>query len=433
MTDPNRPHDPSQHNDPYGPSAGSPYGPPGAPGPGEGQSGYGQPGLGQPGFGQQPQGGYGQPPAPGLGQQPAYQAPGGPGMPGAPTPGWATPPPPPAGKSGSKMPLIIGGAVIVIIALVVGLMQLGKGNQGTTAAPGTASPGASSAPTGVGAGSATETVQKYFDALAAADPDTIFGLVRGDLPDRTFLTREVMTAAVQANPITNLKLTELESSKYSAEVEAEYTINDRTQRQKFYVSSQDDRWYLSTIAGRLSVDALSPADTGLTINGVPAGDVETIALFPGGYTLGSTSDTFTFSKTKIVVEGLTSATDIYEVKVQLSNNALKSFRDATRKLVNSCKKPGSLKNANCGINFRQPSGVKIKASTIACTPSKMNSIDRMKPTLDTTDMTVRGSLSVSYRCTMKSTKGTSYRGFGGLYSVYGQKTETGWKVSGQRP
>ena len=33
----------------------------------------------------------------------------------------------------------------------------------------------------VGAGSAGETVQKYFDALAAGDPDAIFGLVRGDL------------------------------------------------------------------------------------------------------------------------------------------------------------------------------------------------------------------------------------------------------------
>ena len=104
MTDPNRPHDPGQQNNPQVPSAGSPYGPPGA---------SGQPSYGQPGYAQQPPAGYG-PPGQGFGQapagQPGYQvpgAPGGPGAPGAPTPGWATPPPPPGPgkKGGSKVPL----------------------------------------------------------------------------------------------------------------------------------------------------------------------------------------------------------------------------------------------------------------------------------------------------------------------------------------
>lgn len=400
MTDPNRPHDPGQQNNPQVPSPGSPYGP----------AGYGQPGY-------QVAGG-----------------PGGPGVPGSPTPGWATPPPPPGQgkKGGNKVPLIIGGAVVVVIALVIGLMQLGKGSQGTTGTPGSSSP-AASAPGGGGAGTATESVQKYFDALAAADPDTIFGLMRGDLPDRTFLTREVMTAAVQANPITNLKLTELESSKYSAQVQADYTINDRTQTEKFYLSAQDGRWYLSGITAQLYVSALSPADTGLTVNGVQVGDVERIAVFPGGYTLATSGDTYTFSKTKVVVEGLTSSTDLYDIKVQLSDSALKSFRAATKSLVNSCKKPGSLKNEDCGINFRPPSGVKIKASSISCTTSGTNTIDRMKPTLDATDMTVRGSLSIGYKCTMKATNGRGYSGIESLVAVYGEKTASGWKVSGKRP
>lgn len=433
MTDPNRPHDPGQQNNPQVPSAGSPYGPPGYGQPAQGQSGYGQPG-----YAQQPQGGYAPPPGQGFGQppagQPGYQVPGAPGGPGSPTPGWATPPPPPGQgkKGGNKMPLIIGGAVVVVIALVIGLMQLGKGSQGTTGTPGSSSPSAS-APGGGGAGTATESVQKYFDALAAADPDTIFGLVRNDLPDRTFLTKEIMTAAVQANPITNLKLTELESSKYSAQVQADYTINDRPQTEKFYLSAQDGRWYLSSITARLYVKALSPADTGLTVNGVQVGDVDQIAVFPGGYTLATSGDTYTFSKTKVVVEGLTSSTNLYDIKVQLSDSALKSFRAATKSLVNSCKKPGSLKNDDCGINFRPPSGVKIKASSISCTTSGTNTIDRMKPTLDATDMTVRGSLSIGYKCSMKATNGRGYSGIESLVAVYGEKTASGWKVSGKRP
>ena len=449
MTDPNHPNDPGQPGqNPQGPSAGSPYGPPGAPS-GYGQPGYGQPGYGQPGYGQagqQPPPGYGQPPTQGYGQQPApgYGQPMGsqptgaqPGYqgPGAPGPGWGTPPPPPGqpAKRGSKMPLIIGGAVIVVIALVFGLMQLGKNNQGTTGTPGNSASPQASQGTGVGTGSATETVQKYFDALAAADPETIFGLVRGDLPDRTFLTKEVMTAAVQANPITNLKLTELQSSKYSAQVQADYSINDRPKTEKFTLMSSDGRWFMSRIAARLSMSPFSPADTGLTVNGVTVGDVDAIEVFPGGYTLASTGDTYTFSKTTVVVEGLTSSTNVYGIQVQLSDTALKSFRGATKDLVNSCKKPGGLVNERCGIRFRQPSGVKLKASSNVCTPSGMNSIDRMKPTLNSSDMTVRGSLSITYACRVQSTSGKFYTGRTYLFSVYGQSTGSGWKVSAQRP
>lgn len=468
MSDQNRPQDPGQQNNPQVPSAGSPYGQPGGYDP-AGQQGFGQPpqGYGQPGYGEAPQGAYGEQPQ-SYGQQPTGQPgfpasgqggypqggqgfpPAGAGaqtsaqfgsQPGAGGPGAWTPAPPPGGgqKPGgnNKMPLIIGGAVVLIVALVFGLMQLGRGNTPTTGGtPGSVDPSATASQgTGAGAGSATEVVQKYFDALAASDPDAIFGLVRGDLPDRTFLTKEVMTAATQANPITNLQVTELESSTYSAQVQASYTIDDRTQTEKFYVSGRDGSWYLSSITGRLYVKGLAPADTGLTVNGVQVGDVDSIDVFPGGYTLATDSDVFSFSEDTVVVEGLTSSTDVYDIKVGLSDAALKDFKAATTKLVNSCKKPGSLKNADCGVNFRQPSGQTIVPKSVACSQSGTNSINRMKPTLSTSDMSVRGSLSVSMTCTMKSKKGNSYRGYTGIYAVYATVPADGgsWKVSAKRP
>ena len=469
MTDPNNPQNPNQPHNPQVPSAGSPYQPGyGAPGqqPGygaPGQQGYGAPG--QPGFGQQPsaqQPSYGQQPSGQQGQQPygqqqpaqqgqqpgygqptgGYQAPGaaasGPGQYGAAggqPPAWGQAPVPGAKPAkNNKMPLIIGGAVVLIVALIFGLMQLNRGNNnagtGTPTGSATASQG-----TGVGAASATEVVQKYYDALAASDPDAIFALVRGDLPDRTFLTKEVMTAAVQAAPITGLQLTVQDETKYSAEVQASYTINGRTKTDKFYVSARDGAFYLSTIAGRLYVKGLSPADTGLTVNGVAVpGDADSIDVFPGGYQLASTSPIYAFSKDKVVVEAVSSSsTDMFEIKVGLSDDALKDFKAATTKLVNSCKKPGSLVRDDCGIRFRQPSGDKAKPSTIACTPSGTNSINRMKPTLDTSDLSVSASLSISWTCTMKGSKG-SYRGYDSLVRVYGTVAEDGtWKVTGERP
>lgn len=149
------------------------------------------------------------------------------------------------------------------------------------------------------------------------------------------------------------------------------------------------------------------------------GDADLIDVFPGGYTLASTSPIYTFSKDKVVVEAVSSSsTDMFEIKVGLSDDALKDFKAATTKLVNSCKKPGSLVRDDCGIRFRQPSGDKAKPSTIACTPSGTNLINRMKPTLDTSDLSVSASLSISWTCTMKGSKG-SYRGYDSLVRVYG--------------
>lgn len=453
MTDPNRPYDPGQPQQP--PSAGSPYGPPEgyampgqqntppyAPPPGASQ----QPPYGTPqpppspyGAPQQPHQGYTPPPGMPAGGAPG-QPPGGPGQPPA-GPGWGpapySQPPQQPGQKNAKVPLMIGGAVVVVIALIIGMMQLfNRGGGSTTGTPTESSspqPTASATGGGVGAGSATEVVQKYFDALAAGDPDTIFGLVRGDLPDRTFLTKEVMTAAVQAAPISNLKLTELKASNYSAEIEAEYTINSRTQRQKFYVSGRDNQWYLTTIAARLYVKGLNPVDTGLTVNGIAVPDTDSISVFPGGYTLGTTNDTFALNKDKVVVEALTSSTDVFQIRTVLTAAALKDFKAATTSLVNTCKKPGAMRNAKCNVNFRQPSGQKIKNSTIRCTPSGLNSINRMKPTVDTSDLTTRASLSVRFECRMSSTKGRAFRGYSYLYTVYGQKTDAKWTVTAQRP
>ena len=54
--------------------------------------------------------------------------------------------------------------------------------------------------------------------------------------------------------------------------------------------------------------AAAAADTGLTVNGVAVpGDADSIDVFPGGYTLASTSKVYAFSEDKVVVESLTSS------------------------------------------------------------------------------------------------------------------------------
>jgi len=323
--------------------------------------------------------------------------------------------------------------VVLIVVLIIALMQLGRG----TTPSGTGTPGTggatSPASTGTGAGSPTEAVQKYFDGLAASNPDAIFNLVRSDLPDRTFLTKEVLTAATQAAPITNVKITEGEITKYSGEVSADYTINDRTRTQKFNLTTRDGRWYLMTITARMYVKQLNPTVTGLTLNGVAVPDEDSVDVFPGGYTLGTTSNTYALSEDSVIVESLSSPEDLYEIDTVLSKAGQDGFKSATKKLVNSCKKPGGLKNADCGINFRQPSGVKIRASSVACTPSGTSSIDKMKTSVDPTTLTSNGRIEVKFNCRMQATNGARYKGTSYLFSVYGTNSESGWKASAERP
>ena len=57
----------------------------------------------------------------------------------------------------------------------------------------------------------------------------------------------------------------------------------------------------------------------------------------------------------------------------------------------------------------------------------------MKPTLDTSDLSVRGSLSVKWACKMTATNGSRFTGTDFLFSVYGKKTAAGWTVSAERP
>jgi len=117
----------------------------------------------------------------------------------------------------------------------------------------------------------------------------------------------------------------------------------------------------------------------------------------------------------------------------LTKQGLDGFKAATKKLVASCTKPGSLQNDACNIHFRQPSGARIKGSSIICTPSGTASIDKMKATVDARDLTARSPLAVKFSCRMRATNGSAFKGTQYLFYVYGSKGSSGWKASGERP
>lgn len=239
MTDPNNPQNPNQPHNPQVPSAGSPY-----------QPGYGAPGQ-QPGYGAPGQTGLWRtrpaglrsaavrsaaqlwpaavrsagaaalrvssphnrvssratvnPPAATRHRVPRRPARVSTALQGV-SPGVGQAPVPGAKPAkNNKMPLIIGGAVVLIVALIFGLdaaqpwqQQRRHRHPHRLRRPPRRAPGGCR----VGHRGRAEVLRR-----ARRPTPTPSSPVRGDLPDRTFLTKEVMTAAVQAAPITGLQLT----------------------------------------------------------------------------------------------------------------------------------------------------------------------------------------------------------------------------------
>ena len=84
---------------------------------------------------------------------------------------------------------------------------------------------------------------------------------------------------------------------------------------------------------------------------------------------------------------------------------------------------------SCAINFRAPAGTTFKANSVVSRPSGTGWTDRMSPTRDTSDLTVRTSISVKFTCKLTATNSKLFTGTDHLYSVHGKKIATGWTAS----
>ena len=318
------------------PYAGGQYVPPSAPPQAPGAPQYGAPQNGAPQNGA-PQNGAPQNGAPQYGA-PQYGA--------QPTAGYAAPKGPKRKLGTGALIGIIGGAILVVVLLVVGVVfgisRIG-GMAGGGGGGGGEEPKAQ-------ASSPSDAVTDYLTAIADGDAKTALGYLSSPPNDSTLLTDEALAASAELAPITEIDVPETKGESGSADVTATYLLNGEPITTTFSTSDYDDdgKWEISGGTGSIYTE---PFDgLGLTINGVEV-DAESVEVFPGTYELATSLKNFTLSgPTTVTITEPYESADTSQIKPALTEEALQQFRGLVRAAVDACIASTTLA-AGCGIDL----------------------------------------------------------------------------------
>lgn len=392
----------------HSPTGGQPD-PQGPHGPGGPGSGFGQPSgpaYGAPGgYGAQPQPPYsapGQPVGPGLGG-PALGGPGPAGAPGpyAPmgqpphAPGYAPGPSgpmgpgqpgwPPSNGNRSKLPLIIGAAVLALIILgVAGGLLASRGNDTAGTAPvgpaGQSQSASASAPAPVAA-TASDAVRSYLEALAAGKAATALALGDSQPADKTFLTDAVLADSNSRAPITDIQVPEV-TDEYAFRVDASYKLGSEAVTEDFSVRKVGSGWKLTKTFNEVNLGFVRSKTLAMLINKVPV-KTDKVRLFPGSYAFTSGTPYVNYGEESTVLlkspSDYTSTTS--DLKPTLTEAGTTAFEKAVESKLRKCAQNGELAPSGCPNRIREASYQKIDDDTAKWKLSE-ESLDNLRTRLN---------------------------------------------------
>lgn len=275
---------------------------------------------------QQP-GQYGAPQQPGYapqGQAPQGQAPQGYGQPGQPqyagAPGSA---PRKKGLSTGALIGIIGGAVglvilIIIAVFVFGALSSGGGSQKTASSP-------------------EQAVEEYLTALSEGDADTARKLAGGSSSD-VLLTDDVLKESLEIAPISNIEIDEegISEGKYDETVvPASFDVGDQTVKRDFRLWQGSKGWELSDGLVRISLSQFKGLDP--QVNGEKVG-TDSESAFIGAYRieLGEKNFRLAGDTDTFVVASDDDTATFYELEPELTDEARQRFQEMVRASLNEC-------------------------------------------------------------------------------------------------
>lgn len=349
-----------------GPQQGGPGPQQGAPGQGWGPPAYppqGQPGYPPQGPAQgQPGGGYAFGPFAPAGQpgQPygPYGAPMQPGQPGGPPAG-------PGPKRRSKLPIILGAALLALILLGVAVVALVGRTKATVTPPYSTQqqtdPAQSpSAPAGA-ATKASDAVNGYLQAVAAGKTAEATAYGVSEPTDKSLLNPKIVAESRRRAPITNISVPEL-ADPYATTVPASYRVGKTQVNESFDVLKVGDSWKLSQTAARMDlIEAKSSLP--LLVNGVKINSNTAYAL-PGTYSFTSGHKYMNFgSKSVVTVKSPSDDPETYAIRPTISSSGRKAIVAATKKNFTSCLKKHSLSPKGCPFHLTD-GGYHIKKSSV---------------------------------------------------------------------
>jgi hypothetical protein len=325
---------------------------------------------------------------------------------GGPPPGAL--PGPPAGAPAPRRPnrLVIMAAVVIAALMLtgvgVGIAIIGsRASSGAKAQDptGRASKPASQNPTAAPAASlASGAVRGYLEAVAAGNARGALAYAAQLPPQSGLLTDAVLAESKRRGPITAIDVPAV-NDQNATSVTATYKIGSTNVSHTYQVVRvADSQWKLVAVTTPIEID-YQPA-AGMKINGAKINSA-LLELFPGSYTINSSSKYVTVDPVKFVVKGASIEFDRHRTPASLTGAGKKRATSAAKKDLNRCLDTKAIAPKNCPFGVRA-AGYKNTKSTIRWTVVGNDPFDKAKVRLADDDAivsSIRVRIRFSSSCT----------------------------------
>jgi len=246
-----------------------------------------------------------------------------------------------------------------------------------------------------------EPVQQFYQALVDGDAAAALALLDTKPASTTMLTNSVVAASQKQAPIKDITTTVESSSAEEATVAVSYTMGGKAVDQTVTVRKVDNVW--KVVGGTATVD-LTDIGTGslpLALNGAvltapqpPAEEEDDtkaepleVVLFPGSYTLTTTTRYVTLSDATFVVTDPGSA-QVGPVTATLTDEGAAAVTKVVRESFDACVATKTFHMDCAGVFQMTPTlsdGTELVEGTVerTATPETLAWLDETEPTLGT--------------------------------------------------
>lgn len=260
-----------------------------------------------------------------------------------PPPGW----PPHRGKSRKPLwvTLAAGGAVLVVVGIVLAITLSGGGGHGR-------------------GGSAGDVVKGYLEALSRGDAEEALTYSSDQPASKELLTTDILKKQIAQWPITNVRILSDDSTGSGAtigfgQVHVAANFGEKTSDTTISMKKEQGKWVLPTAAVKIqqfSSAANDAASKTLTFFGKPLG-TGTTYVFPGWIDIGSTNPYLKVTNKPLLLDALSAYGESYlQPEITVSDKGRDATHDQLSAAMANCTKSNLLAPPGCPLSV-SPAGL----------------------------------------------------------------------------
>lgn len=243
---------------------------------------------------------------------------------------------PPQRRSRKVLFLSLGAVAAVAVLVVGGVLVFSGGGSSTD-----------------GAKTAGAAVKGYLEALARGDAAAALSYGAASIPDKTFLTDDILQKQAEKYPITNIEI--LSESGNNVKVSAEIGGKKSEESVKLPTPSEGKGWKLESAAVTVDLGSSSIYSPKLmksaSLFGKPIPDADKVYAFPGWLDVGSSNPNIDVSgnspDSSQSLDYLNYPKSLLFFDMKISKTGLEAVRNSLKVLVDECVKSKQLAPPNC--------------------------------------------------------------------------------------